>query len=177
MDQSEKRLSEFLDALDVQLPFVRYQVRRFPEGEEFLRLSVPGAARSTVFIQDGEWICLSETASDVTLQRALGSVEEQPEAVVGRLSFPVRVPPPLPRGIRLVRAVGFGLAAAVGTAVLAAVVLTVLVFGNGYGYGSDAVHWTINTLAIVCGAVVGGWVGRRSWRARRLESRKKEGTA
>ncbi|MEU4547559.1 hypothetical protein [Nonomuraea dietziae] len=165
MGQSDRRLNEFLDALDARLPYVRYQVRRFPEGEDFLQLNVPGTARATVFIQDGEWICLSETASDVTLQRALGSVDEQPQTVVDRLSFPARASKPRSRRARVLRAVGLGLAAALGAAVLAAVVLAVLVLGNGYGYGSDTVRSTINALAAVCGAAVGVWVVRRSWRA------------
>ncbi|MGV9310154.1 MULTISPECIES: hypothetical protein [unclassified Nonomuraea] len=162
------QLTELLDALDAQLPAVPYRIRHFPEGEEFVRLGLPDSARSIVYVSGDQWICVGEDRSGLISQRCLGRVGEAPEEIVSRLATPLPPPRPRSRVSRLVRTVAVGVASGAAACVLAAIVIAVLVLGNGYGYGSDVVHWTINALAAGIGVGVGFWV---AWRYHRAVSR------
>ncbi|MBB5083605.1 hypothetical protein [Nonomuraea endophytica] len=166
-EHADPRLEALLDALDADLPFVRYRIRRFPQGPRCAVLSVHESTRILVFVQDRQWVCVTETTAGRVSRQTLGTVEEAPKIIVSRIPLLHVGRPAQGRAVRLARALGLGFAAAIGAGVLAAALMAILVLGNGYGYGSDAVRTSINILALVIGAAVGAWVARRSWRAGR----------
>lgn len=145
-------------ALDLHAPTARHGVRAFPEGTPFLWLIVPGAGGATVFLDDRQWICLSEPErGGVTVQLVAGGIDDDPALVVGRI-MTVMVPVPRRRG-RLPRALGAGLLGIVGGAgvgLLAALLMAVLVAGNGYV--SDAAIKVVYALAALIGVGAGCWV-------------------
>ncbi|MER6946027.1 hypothetical protein ABT294_18545 [Nonomuraea sp. NPDC000554] len=167
MYRADQRLDEILDALDTNLPAVRYRIRRFPEGTGFLLLISPDATRSTLFAQDGRWFCLTETSAGAAFGRDVGRVGDPPDRIVGRVARPARPRRPASGPVRVARAFGVGLSAGLGAGVLAALVMAIAVLGNGYGYGSDTVQGAINVLAAVIGVGVGIWLALRSWRSGR----------
>jgi len=148
-------------ALDQHAPMARHGVRAFPEGAPFLWLTVPGAGGATVFLDDRRWICLSEPdRGGVTVQLFAGGVDDDPALVVGRL-MTVMVPAPRRTG-RLwcaLRAGMFGLLAGAGAGLLAALLMAILIAGNGYTSGT-AVR-VVYILAALIGVGFGCWVGLR----------------
>ncbi|WP_329082117.1 hypothetical protein [Streptosporangium sp. NBC_01469] len=152
-------------ALDVHAPMARHGVRTFPEGTPFLWLTVPGAGGAIVFLDDRHWICLSEPGrGGVAVQLVAGGVDDDPALVVSRLMV-VMTPVPRPAGGRLSRAlkVGLlGLAGGAGMGVLAALLMAVLVAGNGYT--SDTTIRVVYVLAALIGVATGLWVSLRWWR-------------
>jgi len=152
-------------ALDVHAPTARHGVRTFPEGTPFLWLTVPGAGGATVFLDELQWICLSEPErGGVTVQLVAGRVDDDPALVVGRL-MAVMTPVPRPFGGRLKRALKVGLlgiAGGAGVGLLAALLMAILVAGNGYT--SQETIRAVYVLAVLIGVATGLWVSLRWWR-------------
>ncbi|MFI6292797.1 hypothetical protein ACIBEJ_14500 [Nonomuraea sp. NPDC050790] len=170
MQQPDQRMTALLDALDTWLPFVRYRLRRLPDGRPCAALRVHGTTRMLVYAHGRQWICMTESTSGTPVRQTLGTVDEPPRAIVGRITIP-RGKPAATGGRRVARMAGIALAAAAGASVLAAVVMAILVLGNGYGYGSAVVRWTIYILALVIGVSVGAWAARRYWIAGRTRDK------
>lgn len=151
-------------ALDVHAPTARHGVRTFPEGTPFLWLTVPGAGGATVFLEERHWICLSEPdRGGVTVQLVAGGVDDDPALVVGRL-LTVMTPVPRPPGglARALRVSLLGLAGGMGVGLLAALLMAILVAGNGYT--SDTTIGAVYVLAALIGVGTGLWVSLRWWR-------------
>ncbi|MGJ6966637.1 hypothetical protein ACSDR0_32470 [Streptosporangium sp. G11] len=154
-------------ALDTHAPTVRHGVRTFPEGTPFLWLTVPRAGGAVVFLEDRHWICLSEPErGGVTVQLVAGGVDDDPALVVERL---MAVMTPVPRaagGLSHALRVGLlGLAGGAGAGLLAALLMAVLVAGNGYT--SDTTIRVVYVLAALIGVAAGLWVSLRWWRMNR----------
>ncbi|MEU0519227.1 hypothetical protein [Streptosporangium sp. NPDC006007] len=160
----ERALRALGTALDANAPVVRHGLRRFPEGTPFLWLSSPESGDATVFLDHRQWIYLNEPEPGRPAgQFAAGRVEDDPEVVVERL-MSVMVPDRRRSG-RLSRALkcgGPGLAAGAGMGFLSAMIMAVLVGGNGYV--SDASTAGVYVLATLVGVATALWVGIRRWR-------------
>ncbi|GAA2874787.1 hypothetical protein GCM10010517_35540 [Streptosporangium fragile] len=151
-------------ALDLHAPMVRHSLKAFPEGEPFLRLRVPGAGGATVFVHARQWICLSEPEpGGVAGQLTAGQVDDDPALVVGRL-MSVMAPVRGRRGVlpRVLKAAAVGGLAAAGVGLLCAVIMAVLVVGNGHL--DDTTTAVVYTLAVLLGLGSGLWVALRVWR-------------
>ncbi|MEV7014001.1 hypothetical protein [Streptosporangium sp. NPDC051022] len=160
----ERALRELETALDANAPVVHHRLRRFPEGTPFLWLRLPGASGATLFLDRHRWIYLSEPGPDGPVTEfAAGRVEDDPKIVVERLmSVMVRPPRRGGRFMRLLKSGVLGFAAAAGTGVLSALVMAILVAGNGY-VTETSIVW-VDVLAVVIGVAAGLWVGVRWWR-------------
>ncbi|GAA3040830.1 hypothetical protein [Streptosporangium longisporum] len=151
-------------AIDLHAPMARHGVRAFPEGSPFIWLTVPGMGGATVFLDGRRWICLSEPErGGTTVQLVAGTVDDDPELVVGRL---MGVLTPAPRSLSALslalRAGWLGLVSGVGAALLAALLMAILVAGNGYT--SDTSVGVVHVIAVLIGVVCGAWVALRRWR-------------
>ncbi|MFF3438683.1 hypothetical protein [Streptosporangium sp. NPDC002721] len=154
-------------ALDVHAPKAGHGVRTFPDGTPFLWLTVPGAGGATVFLEERHWICLSEPArGGVTVQLVAGGVDDDPALVVSRI-MTVMTPVPRRAGglVRVLRTVLLGLAGGAGVGLLSALLMAILVAGNGYT--SDTTIGVVYVLAALIGVGTGLWVSLRRWRAGR----------
>ncbi|MGC5014506.1 hypothetical protein ACLQ2R_27390 [Streptosporangium sp. DT93] len=154
-------------ALDLHAPMARHGVRAFPEGTPFVWLTVPGLGGATVFLDGRRWICLGEPErGGATVQLVAGTVDDDPEIVVGRL-LGVLVPPPRRLGglSLAARAGGLGLLAGTGAALLAALLMAILVAGNGYT--SETSVGVVYSIAALIGVTCGSWVALRRWRLER----------
>ncbi|MFI6512567.1 hypothetical protein ACIBCT_33595 [Streptosporangium sp. NPDC050855] len=154
-------------AIDLHAPMARHGVRAFPEGSPFIWLTVPGMGGATVFLDGRRWICLSEPErGGTTVQLVAGTVDDDPEVVVGRL---MGVLTPAPRSLSALslalRAGWLGLVGGVGAALLAALLMAILVAGNGYT--SDTSVGVVHAIAVLIGVTCGAWVALRRWRLER----------
>ncbi|MFC4117223.1 hypothetical protein [Nonomuraea zeae] len=160
MMQQDVLLDAVIDALDASRPWIRYRIRRFPEGEPYLRLTVAGC-HMIVFVQETTWFCLSWDHSGVARLSALGDVSESPQSIVERL----RQPAASRRSRSPIFAILGRLAAAAMVVVTATVVigalLAVAVPAAGYSTARDTVRIVISALAIGAGLIAGGWTFRR----------------
>ncbi|GAA3120541.1 hypothetical protein GCM10017600_72350 [Streptosporangium carneum] len=146
-------------------PTVRHRLRRFPEGTPFLKLRLPGEGDATLFLDGHQWIFLSEPGDDrPATQFAAGLVEDAPEVVVERVMSVMarRVRRAAPAG-RALKSCALGLVTAVGVGLLSAVVMAILIGGNGYPL-SDVSSVAVYVLAALLGVAAGVWVGVRWWR-------------
>ena len=160
----ERALRTLEAALDLRAPVVRHRLRKFPEGAPFLWLSFPGAGGATIFLDRRQWIYLSEPKrGEVAVQLAAGQVDDDPALVVERL-IPVMTPVRRRRStlVRVLVASGIGLAAGAGVGLLSAVLMAILVAGNGYL--SDTTTVVVYALAALLGVVAGLWLAWRWWR-------------
>ncbi|MCG5218692.1 hypothetical protein [Streptosporangium sp. KLBMP 9127] len=163
MDHLLSQLTGILDALDARLPSVRFRVRRFPDGVPYLRLTDLEVRRAALFVQDGQWIYLGEDRSGTAFEKVVGQVGDPPEDVVGQLVERRGVPRPRALPVRLAWALAVGVASAAGAWILLAVILALLVPGDGYIEGSQALPKLLNAVAAVAGLGIGWWLALRSW--------------
>jgi hypothetical protein len=150
----ERALRTLEAALDLRAPVVRYR----------LWLSFPGAGGATIFLDRRQWIYLSEPRrGEVAVQLAAGQVDDDPALVVERL-MPVMTPVRRRRStlVRVLVASGIGLATCAGVGLLSAVLMAILVAGNGYL--SDKTTVVVYALAALLGVGAGLWLAWRWWR-------------
>jgi hypothetical protein len=160
----EKALRILEAALDLRAPVVRHRLKKFPEGAPFLWLSFPGAGGAAIFLDRRQWIYLSEPKrGEVAVQLAAGQVDDDPALVSERL-LPVMTPVRRRRSaaVRVLAASGIGLAAGAGVGLLSAVLMAILVAGNGYL--SDTSTVVVYALAALLGVASGLWLAWRWWR-------------
>ncbi|MEU8377896.1 hypothetical protein [Streptosporangium sp. NPDC048865] len=151
-------------ALDVHAPAAGHGVRTFPDGTPFLWMTVPRAGGAIVFLEERHWICLSEPGrGGATVQLVAGGIDDDPALVVGRI-MTVMTPAPRPAGglARALKAGLLGLAGGAGVALLSALLMAILVAGNGYT--SDTTIGVVYVLAALIGVATGLWVSLRWWR-------------
>ncbi|MFF5205666.1 hypothetical protein [Streptosporangium sp. NPDC000396] len=159
----ERALRELRAVLDANAPIVRHEREEFPEGTPFLRVSLPGTDDVAVFLDDRQWICLSEPKPGrVPVEFVAGRIDDDPVLVVDRL---VSALVPARRRssdlARTLKASGVGLAAGTGVGLLGMLVMAVLVGGSGYL--SDTTIAAVYVLAILLGAGAGLWAAIRWW--------------